>query len=105
LLATANRTLPDRLAAIPELAQYECFAADGHWHQAGAHDPRYEWAQLAVGHFYSLNLRTQTLRHLAAGEGLYEHDLSALKRIKTKGLRQDVTPRPVRAAHLRPGGD
>jgi len=90
LLATANRTLPDRLAAIPELASYECFAADGHWHHAAAHDPRHHGAKLAVGHFYSLNLRTQTLRHLAAGEGWHEHDMNALKRIKPKGLRQDV---------------
>ena len=39
-----------------------------------------------MGHFYSLNL----LRHLAAGEGWHEHDMSALKRIKPKGLRQGV---------------
>jgi hypothetical protein len=64
--------------------------ADGHWHHAAAHDPRHDGAKLAVGHFYSLNLRTQTLRHLAAGEGLHEHDMSALKRIKPKGLRQGV---------------
>jgi hypothetical protein len=38
--------------------------------------------KMAVGHFYSLNLRTHTLRHLAAGEGLREHDMSALSRIK-----------------------
>jgi hypothetical protein len=37
-----------------------------------------------------LNLRFHTLRHLAAGAGLHEHDMSALKRIKPKGLRQDV---------------
>jgi hypothetical protein len=43
-----------------------------------------------VGHFYSLNLRCHTLRHLAAGEGLHEHDMCALKRIKPKGLRQAV---------------
>src|ERR1039458_5431915 len=30
-------------------------------------------AKMAVGHFYSLNLRTHTLRHLAAAEGLHEH--------------------------------
>ena len=45
---------------------------------------------MAVGHFYSLNLRTHTLRHLAVGTGLHEHDMSALKRIKPRGLRQDV---------------
>lgn len=90
LLAAAPSHLPDRLANIPELAAYECFAADGHWHKAAAHDPRHNDTKMAVGHFYSLNLRTHRLRHLAAGEGLHEHDMSALKRIKPRGLRQDV---------------
>lgn len=54
------------------------------------HDPRHEGSKTAVGHFYALNLHSHTLRHLAAGEGLHEHDMSALKRIKPKGLRQEV---------------
>ena len=90
VLGTANGRLHDRLAAIPELARYEVFAADGHWHKAAVHDARHEGVKLAVGHFYSLNLRTHTLRHLAAGRGLHEHDMSALKRVKPKGLRQQV---------------
>jgi Transposase DDE domain len=90
VLAQANAKLHDRLADIPELARYEVFAADGHWHQAAAHDPRHEGIKVAVGHYYRLNLRTHTLRLLATGEGLHEHDLSALKRVKPKGLRQDV---------------
>jgi hypothetical protein len=80
----------DRLAGIPELACYACFAADGHWHKGAVHDPRHEGSKMPVGHFYALNLRMHTLGHLAAGEGLHEHDMSALKRIKPKGLRQDV---------------
>lgn len=87
--------LTDRLAAIPELAGYACFAADGHWHRGAIHDPRHEGAKLAVGHFYRLNLRTHTLVHLATGQGLHEHDLSALKRVQPKGLRRDV-PRGTR---------
>jgi hypothetical protein len=90
VLAVANVQLHDRLADIPELANYECFAMDGHWHKAAVHDKRHEDSKMAVGHFYSLNLRTHTLRHLAAGEGLHEHDMSALKRVKPKGLRQGV---------------
>ena len=88
LVAADNATLHDRLADIPELATYERFAQDGHWHKAGAHEPRHDGAKMAVGHFYSLNLRTHTLRHLAAAEGLHEHDMSALKRVQPKGLRQ-----------------
>jgi IS4 transposase len=90
LISAANQKLHDRLADILELANYECFAGDGHWHKAAVHDTRHEDTKMAVGHFYSLNLRTHTLRHLAAGEGLHEHDMSALKRIKPKGLRQGV---------------
>ena len=89
-LSTANEQLHDRLADIPELDRYEVFAADGHWHKAAAHDPRHDGVKLAVGHFYSLNLRTHTLRHLTTGQGLHEHDMSALKRIKPRGLRQAV---------------
>jgi hypothetical protein len=90
LIATVEAKVADRLAGIPELAKYACFAADGHWHKAAVHDPRHDGTKMAVGHFYALNLRTHTLRHLAAGEGLHEHDMSALKRIKPKGLRQGV---------------
>jgi hypothetical protein len=89
LLQTQSR-VADRLAGIPELARYACFAADGHWHKAAAHDPRHEDRKMAVGHFYALDLRTHTLRHLAAGQGLHEHDMSALKRINPRGLRQEV---------------
>lgn len=90
VLDAANLRLPDRLGEIPELARYEVFAADGHWHKAAAHDARHAGVKLAVGHFYSLNLRTHLLRHLAVGQGLHEHDMSALKRVKPKGLRQQV---------------
>jgi hypothetical protein len=90
LIATVEVKVGDRLAGIPELARYACFAADGHWHKAAVHDPRHDGTKMAVGHFYALNLRTHTLRHLAAGEGLHEHDMSALKRIKPKSHRQAV---------------
>lgn len=95
LLALVEAQVEDRLAGIPELARYACFAGDGHWHKAAVHDPRHDGSKMAVGHFYALNLRTHTLRHLAAGEGLHEHDMSALKRIKPLGLRQE-TPQGTR---------
>lgn len=90
LIPLVEAKVGDRLADIPELSAYACFAADGHWHKAAVHDPPHNDRKMAVGHFYALNLRTHTLRHLAAGEGLHENDLSALKRIKPKGLRQEV---------------
>ena len=90
LALIAQTTVPDRLAEIPELVNYECFALDGHWHKAATHDARHRGVKMAVGHLYSLNLRGHQMRHLAAAEGLHEHDMSMLKRIKAKGLRQEV---------------
>lgn len=90
LLQRASPQLPDRLADIPELARYEVLAMDGHWHKAASHDPRHEGAKMAVGHFYALDLRRHTLRHMATAEGLHEHDMAALKRIGPKGLRCQV---------------
>ena len=82
--------LPDHLVNMPELKNYQCFALDGHWHQAATHDARHDGTKMAVGHFYSLDLRGHQLRHLTVGEGLHEHDMSVLKRIKPSGLRHDV---------------
>jgi hypothetical protein len=90
LISAADQKLRDRLADMAELSNYQCFAADGHWHKAAAHDPQHKHFKMPVGHIYSLNLRTHTLRHLAAGEGLRDHDLTTLRRIKPKGLRQGV---------------
>lgn len=90
VIQAAHAKIHDRLDDLPELANYECFAMDGHWHKAAVHDARHEGTKMAVGHFYSLNLRTHTLRHLAAGQGWHEHDMSALKRVKPQGLRQQV---------------
>lgn len=90
LALIAQTTVPDRLAEIPELVNYECFALDGHWHKAATHDARHEGVKMAVGHLYSLNLRGHQMRHLAAAQGLHEHDMSMLKRINAKGLRQEV---------------
>ena len=95
VLASVQSRVADRLAGIPELDRYACFAVDGHWHKGAAHDPRHEDRKMAVGHFYALDLRRHTLRHLAAGEGLHEHDMSALKRLKTRGLRKE-TPQGTR---------
>jgi hypothetical protein len=56
LALIAKATIPDRLADIPELANYQGFALDGHWHQAATHDARHEGAKMAVGHFFFLFL-------------------------------------------------
>lgn len=106
LLARAAESLPDRLADLPGLALYDVFALDGHWHRAAAHDVLHDGVKRAVGHFYSLDLRRHTLRHLAVGQGLHEHDMSVLKRLKPAGLRHDV-PKGTRVllVHDRAGID
>lgn len=106
LLARAAETLPDRLADLPGLARYGVFALDAHWHRAAAHDPRHEGKKMAVGHGYSLDLRRHTLRHLTVGQGVHEHDMSMLKRLKPAGLRHDV-PKGTRVllVHDRAGID
>ena len=106
LIASADLTLHDRLAAISELARCDCFATDGHWHKAATHDARHEGRKLAVGQFYSLDLRTHTLRRLAAGQDLHEHAMSALKRVTPRGLRQGVAKgRRVLLIHDKEGID
>ena len=42
--------LPDHLAPRPELKNYECFALDGHWHQAATHDARHEGVKIGRAH-------------------------------------------------------
>ena len=60
---------------------------DGHWPGAATHDARHEGLKPAVGHCYSLDLRSHPLRHLAAAEGLHEHDMSVLKRLRPADRR------------------
>ena len=67
-------------AALPKL----CRPVIGP-HRAAAHDPRHAGVQMAVGHCYSLDPRGHQPHHLTVGEGLHEHDLTMLKRLKPSG--------------------
>jgi hypothetical protein len=78
----------DPFAAIAALAEYELYAADGHWHGAAVHDQPIDGSKRAVGHFFALNLRTQALTHLTHAQGKKEHDMHALKRLEIETLRQ-----------------
>ena len=64
---------------VPELAAFDLYAGDGHFQAAAAplgpelaegHDPRdgEEGVKYAVGHFFSLNLRTHALAHLSIAD-------------------------------------
>jgi hypothetical protein len=82
------RRLPELEPGLPdELANYELHAGDGHWHEAAAHDAPIDERRWAVGHLYSLNLRTRALAHLGLAEGKKEHDMGAIKRLGAELFR------------------
>ena len=88
LCGKVTDTLPDALEKYEELAEFDLYAGDGHWHGAGAHDAMQDETKYAVGHVYFLDLRRHTLRHLALAEGKKEHDMHVLKRMTAQALRQ-----------------
>ena len=79
--------------SLPELAAFDLYAGDGHFHGAAAHDRRDpgDGVKYAVGHFFTLNLRTHALTHLTVADQVArkkEHDMRALKRTGLAALRQ-----------------
>ena len=86
----ATQGLVDPLGGYEELTNFDLFAGDGHWHGAAAHDAPIDGAKRAVGHFYALDLRQHTLRHLALASGKKEHDMHVLKRLDVQVLRQQA---------------
>lgn len=81
----------DRLQIFGDLDGFEIFAGDGHFHSAAAHDPAVDATKYAVGHLYTLNLRTHALSHLCVADQANrkkEHDMRALKRQDIDTLRQ-----------------
>ena len=91
------RSLPvlesDGWKCVPELAGFDLYAGDGHFHAAAAHDPRdaEDGVKYAVGHFYTLDLRSHALAHLSVADQIErkkEHDMRVLKRLSVETLRQ-----------------
>ena len=77
--------------AIPQLAGFDVWLGDGHWHTHATHDFTNEDTKYAVGHLYGLNLRTKALCHLTCADQKNrkkEHDIRALKRLEIDELRQ-----------------
>jgi hypothetical protein len=105
LLNAGLRTrLPDALANVKELAGFDVYATDGHWHSAAAHDrePFPESPKSACGHFYALDLRMGLLHHLAAADQIereHEHDMRALKRQSIEDLRMGA-PKGRKVIHV-----
>ena len=93
-LAAGLPPLPaDGWKCVPELAGFDVYAGDGHFHAAAPHDRRdaLDGGKDAVGHFFTLDLRSHALGHLTAADQVTrrrEHDMHALKRLGTASLRQ-----------------
>lgn len=92
LNASVKTRLPDALADVEELAGFDVYASDGHWHGAAAHDRAAfpDSAKPACGHFYALDLRRGLLHHITMAdqaEREHEHDMRALKRQSIENLR------------------
>ena len=49
---------------LEDLAKVDVYAGDGHYHQTSTHELPIKGKRRAVGHFYTLNLRTHALTHL-----------------------------------------
>jgi hypothetical protein len=96
----------DPYAGMGELAGFDIYAGDGHFHEAACHDPhkpekleptgkKGERAKVAKkrqsGHFFLLSMRDHSLRHHSLAEirpgGGNEHDMHALKRKQIAALR------------------
>jgi hypothetical protein len=94
LVADSMPSHPDGLMdELKELAGFDVYAGDGHYHATSTHELSIQGKRRAVGHFYTLNLRTHALTHLAAadhrdGRKKAEHEMHVLKRMSAKELRQ-----------------
>ena len=87
------QSLPDALAEVHELRDFDVYAGDGHWHGAAAHDQRPDLVspKAACGHFYALDLRRGLLHHITAADQVareHEHDMRALERQTITSLRR-----------------
>lgn len=102
-LMDQQRISRDPLRAYPCLDRFEIFAGDGHYHQKAIHDLERLGHETATQHFYALNLRTHSLRHITSADTGYktdkfgtksirkrEHDIHAIKRLGPTHMRMDT---------------
>ena len=85
----ALRTSP--LSEFPALATFDLYAGDGHYLAHATHDPMQGETHWPTGHFFALNLKSQSLFPLMLAnltERKKEHDMRALKRQSVALLRQ-----------------
>ena len=81
------------LAQFAALESFEVYAGDGHYLEHATHDPMNGETHWPTGHFFALNLKSQSLFPLALADLIgrkKEHDARALKRQSVAQLRQGV---------------
>ncbi len=79
------------LATFASLATFDLYAGDGHYLEHATHDPMRGVTRWPTGHFFALNLKSQSLFPLALADlagRKKEHDIRALKRQSVAMLRQ-----------------
>ncbi len=95
----------DPFAEHPELDEFAIYASDGHYQQCSAHEEEILGKRRPVGHFFSMNLRTQAFHHLdvarpdIAGRKKAEHDITVLKRLGSDRLRFGQ-PKGIKVIHV-----
>jgi len=91
LRARVDAARPSALAAFPALAAFDLYAGDGHYLEHATHDPVSGETHWPTGHFFALNLKSQSLFPLTLADlagRKKEHDARALKRQSGAQLRQ-----------------
>lgn len=79
------------LSQFESLASFDLYAGDGHYLEHATHDPMQGETRWPTGHFFALNLKSQSLFPLALADMAgrkKEHDARALKRQSVAMLRQ-----------------
>jgi len=79
------------LAEFESRAPFALYAGDGHYLEHATHDPMQDETHWPTGHFFALNLKSQSLFPLVLAdlaERKKEHDVRALKRQSVAMLRQ-----------------
>jgi hypothetical protein len=82
---------PSPLSPFESLTAFDLYAGDGHYLEHATHDPMIGETRWPTGHFFALNLKSQSLFPLVLADLVArkkEHDLRALKRQSVARLRQ-----------------
>lgn len=91
LRARVDVLRPSPLAGFTALETFDVYAGDGHYLAAATHDPARGQTHWPTGHFFALNLKSQSLFPLTLADRdarKKEHDARALKRQSVAQLRQ-----------------